>query len=721
MKKSLGIIFLIISIFNPILAVENPLIFGKARFTVIAPELIRMEFATDSQFVDAPSLFAMNRTALSDAHTVTQVGNKYTIKTSRMEVRYVADNKPFSQKNIQITVYNQPKNYEWRIYSRDNKNLGGTLSTLDEIDGEVSTTPGLLSRNGWQLIDDTGKEIFINNWIAERPINHQRDLYFFAYGQDYKAALKALTTISGEIPINRKYVHGVWYCRWWNYTAQDFLDIVQGYKEHDFPLDILVMDMGWHTQKEATTGMGHAGQYGWTGYTWNKNLIPNPKRLIQTLHDDNIYVALNDHPHDGIRKHEAYYSPFMQAMGVDTINSNELLFNAGERKYMDNFFKYALKPSEDLGVDFWWLDWQQDYVIPKVLGYKNLNHLNWLNELYFKHSQEKGQRGLTFSRWAGLGSQRTPIQFSGDCASNWNVLKFEIPFTTSSGNAGCFFWAHDVGGFYGGDRNPELYVRWSQFALTTSSLRIHSVNDENLDRRPWLWGEQAEKALRQIYHLRSELMPYVYSSVYQSHSQSLPLLRGMYIEYPDLEEAYNQSQQYLFGDLLLAAPIVSPGVGETFVASQNVWFPPKAVWYDIFTNEKYEGGQTIEVKKDIYSTPLFVKGGTPLPMQPYTQRAASVPDTIVLRCYPGIVGETGSYELYEDDGISQDYKNGAYRLTKLSYTQQTANKAVINVEKMSGKGYKGEPKNRIYKVVLPMANKETNYILKVFHKSDNQN
>jgi alpha-glucosidase (family GH31 glycosyl hydrolase) len=372
---------------------------------------------------------------------------------------------------------------------------------------------------------------------------------------------------------------------------------------------------------------------------------------------------------------------------------------------MDNFFKYALKPNEDLGVDFWWLDWQQDYVMPRVPGYRNLSYLGWLNELYFKASQSDNKRGLLFSRWAGWGSQRTPIQFSGDCAANWNMLKFEVPFTTTSGNAGCFFWAHDVGGFYG-NRNVELYVRWSQFALTTSSLRIHSVYDENLDRRPWLWGEQAETALRAAYHLRSELMPYVYSSVYQSHKQSLPLLRGMYLEYPDLDEAYQQPQQYLFGDLLLAAPIVSPGTGTHFVASQSVWFPPKAVWYDIFTNEKYDGGQTVSIEKDIYSTPLFVKGGTPLPMQPYTQRASAIPDTIVVRCYPGRVGETGTYELYEDDGISNDYLTGRYVLTKMSYTQQSADKALLTIEKIAGKGYKGEPKNRVYKVVLPVTGKE---------------
>lgn len=287
-KFFLFITFVLFSIRGYGQGTVNPIVLGKVRFTIITPELIRMEYATDSKFLDDPTLFAVNRNARTDSFKITKSGDDYIIRTKRMEVHYKADNLPFSQKNIRIIVYNKTKNYDWRIYSQDDKNLGGTLSTLDEVSGPVKTDDGLLSRNGWHLIDDSGKEILKDNWITERPANHYRDLYFFAYGNDYKAALKSLTQISGEVPMNRKYVHGVWYCRWWDYTSKDFLDIVEGYKKNDFPIDVLAMDMGWHTQKEATTGMGHAGMYGWTGYTWNNKLIPDPKDLLTRLKKDSI-------------------------------------------------------------------------------------------------------------------------------------------------------------------------------------------------------------------------------------------------------------------------------------------------------------------------------------------------------------------------------------------------------------------------------------------------
>ncbi|WP_310391857.1 TIM-barrel domain-containing protein [Hymenobacter sp.] len=679
----------------------NPLVIGRARFTVIAPELIRMEYSADGAFLDDSTLFAVNRSARTDSFEIKRVGNRYDITTRRMQVHFVDTGAPFSPMNLTITVNAQPKNYEWKAFvSQDDKNLGGTVSTLDGVRGAIPTDDGLLSRNGWKVIDDSNQEIVKNGWVAERPVSHLKDLYFFAYGSDYKAALRALTRLSGTVPMTRKYVHGSWYCRWWDYSAEEYRDIVKGYREHDFPLDVMVLDMGWHTQKDATTGMGHANMFGWTGYTWNKQLFPAPAALLGELKKDHLFIALNDHPADGIRHHEDAYPAFMAAMAADTSGKKELLFDAGSKRYMTNFFRYSHVPHERAGVDFWWLDWQQDHLLPHVQGYRTLKHMPWLNYLYYSRSRTDGQRGLMYSRWAGWGSQRMPIQFSGDAISTWEMLKFQVPFTATSGNAGCFFWAHDVGGFRG-ERNPEMYVRWTQFALTTSSLRIHSARGSTLDRRPWLWGKQAEDAMRRIYHLRSQLMPYTYSSVRQCHEQSVPLNRALYLDYPRNEAAYANPQEFLYGDLLLSAPIVSPGKGESLTSSQRVWFPEGDTWYSIFDNSQHEGGQTAEISADINSFPLFVKGGYPLPMQPYRSRMATAPlDTLVVRVYPGQVGKTNTYQLYEDDGVTEEYTRGRYATTELRYTQAKEG-ATLRIEPAAGKGYQNQPPARVYRIEFP--------------------
>jgi len=142
-----------------------------------------------------------------------------------------------------------------------------------------------------------------------------------------------------------------------------------------------------------------------------------------------------------------------------------------------------------------------------------------------------------------------------------------------------------------GGRNEESYTRWVQFGALTAALRSHSTRSPEMDRRPWKYSQQAEDSMRIAFHLRSELFPYIYSSVWESCTESVPLTRPMYIEYPAKEEAYRNPQQYFFGDNLLVAPITSPGEGTNEVAHQTVWWPP-GDWYDWFTGERFTGERT---------------------------------------------------------------------------------------------------------------------------------
>ncbi|MDR1808947.1 MAG: DUF5110 domain-containing protein, partial [Prevotella sp.] len=467
--------------------------------------------------------------------------------------------------------------------------------------------------------------------------------------------------------------------------------------QHDFPLDIIVFDMGWHTQ-DAKVGTGHAGNRGWTGYSWNRELIPDPAALIDEFRKDNVYVVLNEHPHDGLRPHEDAYQSFINDLYPTGKPEGVPIFDAGNKDYMSAFLKHAHGESDSMGVAFWWLDWQQDYVYPVVRG-TTTKHLPWLNELFYDYSQNNNLRGAGFSRWAGWGDHRHPIQFSGDAVGNWETLRFEVELTTSSGNAGCFFWAHDIGGFYKG-KDPELYTRWTQFGLLNSSLRIHSVLDKDLDRRPWLWGEEAERAMRNIYHFRSELMPYIYSSVHQCYTDMLPLNRGMYIEYPDEETAYHVPAQFMFGDLLLGAPVTEAGKGEDKIVEQKVWLPAGNDWYHLFTHKKYAGGNEVTVESPLQYFPLFVKGGYPLPMQPYTPRMASAPLTeLVVRCYSASGDCDNTYSLYEDDGITMDYAKGEFAITRLEY-RQTGGGVAVTIYPAQG-SYAGQPQKRSYRIELP--------------------
>jgi alpha-glucosidase (family GH31 glycosyl hydrolase) len=678
---------------------------GHARFTVISPNCIRMEYAPRHGFVDDPSLLAANRSARWDEVRITQTDALVTLDTCQLCMEYRPDGLPFSTTNLRVTFRNGEDSAEWTPDSKNTGNLGGPVPTLDGWDGPRDLPDGLLSRDGWFLLDDSGQPLLKDGWILQRPggigsqskghkefaVNADLDWYLYAYGSDYKSAFRALAALSGQVPMPRRHILGSWYCRWHPYTAEQFRKIVADYEEHDFPLDILVMDMDWHTQSDARTGFGHAKNLGWTGYTWNKHLLPEPEKLLQDLREDGIFVTLNDHPCDGMREHEEHYSDFIERLPDRT--STNPPFDAGDRRYMDAFFQSAHEPLEYQGVDFWWLDWQQDHIYNAVHGVPGLKHLPWLNHLYYQHSLRGNRRGQAFSRWGGWGDHRNPIQFSGDTISTWEMLAFQIPFTALSGNAGCFFWAHDLGGF-SGDRNPEMFTRWVQFGALSPSLRLHSCGD-HLDRRPWLWGERFETAMRSAYKLRCSLIPYIYTSVRQCHQLTLPLVRPMYLEYPETPQAYENPQQYFFGDSLLAAPITSPRNGTDFVATQKIWFP-EGTWFNLLSHEKFEGDRTVTVQANIDEIPVFAKGGVPIPMQPYTQRMTTTPlSTLIVRCYPGT---SGSATLYEDDGQTQGYLHGAFATTDLAY-QRVAEVVTITIGAARGT-YEGQPNARSYEIEL---------------------
>ncbi len=675
---------------------HNPILVNStARFTVIDPHCVRLEYSPQGIFIDEPSLFAVCRQPDFTDFTCDQSSSKLRIETNAFELVYQPDDKVFHDGNLAITV-KQASSTTWYPGLQQTGNLGGTLQSLDAMTEACDLGEGLLSKDGWYLKDDSSNFLLAEGWLKKRPPEHYADWYFFAYGRDYKAALRSLFKLAGSVPLPRKFVFGSWYSRWWSYTQQEFLDLVDEYNKHDFPLDVIVMDMGWHRQ-DAVDGIGSARNLGWTGWSWNYDLIPDPADLLAKLKKNGIAVTLNVHPHGGVRRHEDVYEAFMSDLGEETEKKRWLPFDAGSREYMEAYFKHTHTPNEDIGVDFWWLDWQQDQFMPHVLGYPGLKHLSWLNFLYHRHTSRNNLRGLSFSRWAGWGDHRHPIHFSGDANSNWNMLAFEVLFTATAGNVGCFFWSHDLGGFYG-ERNPEMYARWVQFGSVSAAMRIHSDFKEALDRRPWKWGEPFESSMRKSFHFRSELMPYIYSSAAQSCRNGIPLNRPMYLDYPDSEDAYDQPQQFMFGDLFIAAPVTSQGRGDAYVAGQKVWLP-QGDWYHFFTHERFDGGKTIELQSAIDSFPLMVKAGFPVPMQPYAPRMTTALEHPIIRCFPGRAGHTGRFELYEDDGSTRDYANGSYRLTLLECTTEV--RSMIFKISVAHDGYKPVRGEREWRIEIP--------------------
>lgn len=670
---------------------------GNARFTVIAPECIRMEYSSTGKFVDAPSYVAVNRKASAKEFKKQLANGGAIIGTKRMTLHYTPDGKPFSSANLSIDIRTPAGAVRWAPGMKNIANLEGTIRTLDQVNARVPLGDGLLSRDGWYLLDDSQGHLLIENWVQARPADSGTDWYFFAYGTDYKSALRALTAISGGVPLPRKYQLGSWYSRYWPYSSSDYRDIVDEYAKNDFPLDVMVLDMDWHKD-------------GWTGWSWNRKLLPDAENLLSWLHNRGLFVTLNLHPADGVKPHEDAYRTFMKDMGVSVAGIPDtslpaLPYDVGSQKYMTTLFDDVHAPLEKNGVDFWWLDWQQ---YPYTRSIPTLENLPWLNESYFRNSEKNGLRGASFSRWGGWGDHRHPIHFSGDADIHFPMLEFEIPFTSTAGNVGCFFWSHDIGGHMDmtrkNPRDDEAYTRWTQFGALSAALRIHSTRNKDMDRRPWLYPKECTEAMRIAFHVRSELFPYIYTSAAQSSRQSVPLVRPMYIDYPGNENAYQNPQEYLFGDNLLAAPVATAGTGPGKVAPQRVWFP-QGLWYQWFSGEKFSSGERSEIVwSDLNEFPLFARGGVPIPLQPYIDRMTTAPlSLLVVRCFPGVDGVKKSSELYEDDGVSNAYKKSERAVTAMSYARHGKEVTVV-IEPAKG-SYNGQLKNRSYRIELPCTEK----------------
>lgn len=652
--------------------------FGNARFTFIEAGILRMECSEIGCFCDWDTLFSKKEYPESEAKVLVSYGNgSITLESDRIKIRYLFDGRTFCRENLFCRLKMGRRSKRWYPGRKDKGNLGGAVSTLDGCDGTWSHPAGVLSTEGWYFHDDSDTGIIWNGKIFPRDKRYVCDWYLFAYGTDLKEGLRMAAKVSGQAVMPRKRAFGSWYSRWYPYSEEEILKIAEEYSENGFPLDIAVIDMDWHHNDwqtppddphRAVTGHGHAGNLGWTGYSWNRRLIPDPKGMIEKLGKTGIAVTLNDHPADGIRPCEDCYEEFAKLMGLE--NGESLPFSPEDPRYMEAFFRCAHRPHDDMGVDFWWLDWQQNYLMDHVPGIPGQPILPWLNRLYFEDSKRGGREGMIYSRYGGLGDQKYPIFFSGDTAALWETLRYEVENTVVSGNSMCFFWAHDIGGFFEPEerRDGELFVRWVQFGAMSAAMKLHSTG-ENLDRRPWTWGEPYSGAMREAFRLRSRLFPFIYSAAVKSCRDSVPFIEPLYLEYPGDREAFCHGGEYLIGGALLVCPVTFPSKEGDGRVTVPVYLP-EGKWFNFFTGEWVEGGRTVDTDCTLETFPLFVKAHSLIPVQPYREHPGSTPFSDLEFRYYLPCGETVrsvEFTLFDEtlDETQNKASNGAESITEV--------------------------------------------------------
>ncbi|MGM9606109.1 MAG: TIM-barrel domain-containing protein [Oscillospiraceae bacterium] len=661
---------------RPMARAENIVSGANYRFTVLSDRIIRMEYSQSGQFVDAATQTVLNRDFPPAEYVVRDEPECLEIATKYLHLIY--DKKKFSSSGLCIQMFYNPylkKQGTWFFGDEamlNTGNLGGTAETLDTAVGDtyylddgddaypwgvpyrkVELGRGLMSKNGFTVIDDS-KSILLreDGWYDPALAGHL-DFYFFCYGRDYLGCLKEFYYMAGKPPLLPRCVLGNWWSRYYSYSDTEYLALMDKFQEEGIPFSMSVLDMGWHlVQIDSKYGKG------WTGYTWNRDLFPHPEKFLCQLHERGKHVALNVHPADGVRAHEERYPQMAQAMGIEPESKQPVAFDVTNETFMKAYFSILHTPLEEDGVDLWWIDWQQGSNALKP----GVDPLWVLNHYHFLDSGKGGKRPLTFSRYAGLGSHRYPIGFSGSTYITWESLDYQPYFTATASNVGYGWWSHDIGGHRNGYRDDELTARWVQYGCFSPIMRLHSSDEVFTGREPWKFCADTERVMRFFLRFRHRLIPYLYTMNARSHFIGEPLVQPMYYKHADNNRAYGVKNEYYFGTELIVNPITSKADPQLCAGKVKTWLPD-GMWFDIFTGMKYAGRKIIDMFRPIDTIPVLGKAGGIVPLQAESEICSRTDNPTELELLV-FTGASGSFSLYEDDGESKKYESGSFAVTR---------------------------------------------------------
>lgn len=664
---------------------------GRARFTVLTDHLVRIEI---DAFDNRPSLAVVHRNLVKPEYKVERHAEGTVIRTKKIELYYKEN------AELIIQAVNAETGHSWKYGDYPTGNLFGTIRTLDTlgptnlncttfIDPDAHCEYGLVSMDGWAVVNDTGTPRLggEDDWWNGTS-SATLDMYLFMHGRDFKGAVSDYAKIGGRVPLPPRYMFGVLWTRWFNYDSTDLKQLVSGFSVRGLPLDMLVIDMNWHIKPW------------WGSYTWDKRIIPDPVGLAGWIHERGVSIGLNIHdcllaehgcPAGTLSADESeFFSAYLAATGHE-ISENLKSIPLDLVNKTSAFAKEDIVVKSFEGVaDMWWVDWQQGDSGPGGLRGGKENPTIWLNKLRYTNRKRWGsrERGSVLSRYGGLGSQRYGTGFSGDVQMlDWENLSYQPFFTATAANVLFSSWSHDV---TGPNRDPELFVRWTQWAAMSGVLRFHergmssgpcafstfpgaSKECANVD----LWanlGHRFSTAIRETTLLRERMLPYIYTAAFETFQNGVPWIRPLYYDFPEEEMSFKRKSQYMFGDLITVAPVVLQSDPWAPTSTEwTIWVPP-GDWYSPNDGALIAGNTTYTRYWDLMEIPYLVKAGSLLPQRYVdpsrgSQQLVGLAMTnftdIVFEVIPG--GSSGEAKIYEDDGKTTDYISGTHGWIRAKY------------------------------------------------------
>jgi alpha-glucosidase len=708
--------------------------------TVLAPDVVRVRMSPTQSFGRDHSYAIANR-QLGDPAASFEVGSeRAVIRTGQLTVTVrhrpfrvafatadgesldeddAARGTAFSEGSVKVWKRLRDDEYVYGLgektgrLNKRGRNLAGTRYTMwnnDTYAYDSGTDPIYVSvpffmvlRNGRShgiFLDNTHRSAFdvgheSYGRLAFGAEDGELD-YYFIYGPEPKRVVQRYTDLTGRMPLPPRWALGYHQSRYSYYPESRVREIARNFRQRRIPADTLWLDIDY--------------QEDFKPFTWDGERFPNPARLVDDLRRQGLRLVTVVDPHPaqqpGSQVYDSglagdhfvknpdgtpYTGPVWPANGKKDPRLSVFpdFSKPAAREWWGSMFKMFT----DIGVAGIWNDMTEPAVfrdpwhtMPLEVRHDNEGQPSDHREIHNVYGLltsrataeglarlRPNERPFVLTRATFASGQRWAAIWSGDATGDWSTMRDSIPMFAGLGLSGMPFVGADVGGFTGAP-TPELFTRWLQLGVFYPFLRVH-VESASGNLEPWSHGPESEALNRRAIERRYELLPHIYNVMHEASETGLPAIRALMLEYPEDPRTYERDDQFLFGRDLLVAPAQRAGQ-----RSRDVYLP-KGDWFELASGKRHDGGGSRRVPLTLEDIPVFVRGGAFLFRQPVVQHTGEmIGQPLLVSVYPAARSEAS---LYEDDGISMDYRRGVFARRQFVQRREQ-DRCVIELKKIEG-------------------------------------
>ena len=616
---------------------ENIVMGKKYRFTLLTERLIRLEYNPNGVFEDRPTGKVMYRKFPKVEYKKDESDMLLQIMTPYFTLDYVkeknfAGGKFTPSSNLRITL-NQTDRI-WYYKHPEARNFGGITYSLDNFSGNLKFEKGLYSTDGFAQIDDSNSLVIdeAGNFVERQ--DKGIDIYVFMYKKDFGLCLQDYYTLTGYPMLLPRYAFGTWWYKNEKYNINNLDLLLNKFIESGTPLSSIVFGNNWHLDKEP--------------FSFDNDINDNYLRQLQNKY--NVKFGL---PLDPSKKIMVGTNSYQSLTNSISNLKGDYSFLPLNKDNINIYSKLGIQPLVNGGMDSFVIDYN---------NIKEKNSIALLNHYcYVLGSLSTNKRMVVFSRNHNIAVHRNTVIFTGRTKVNWNTLEVLPRYNSTASNNGISYIAHAIGGYYGGIENFELYIRYLQLGVFSPILMLASDTSKYYKREPWRWNESENTIIKKYLRLRNSLIPYLYTESYIYHKSGSPIIQPLYYKYPKIYDEPLYKNQYFFGSRMLVCPITKK---KNTIMNRVVqrMFIPEGIWYELESGKKYVGNKYYMSFYKDEDYPVFCKEGSIIPMSLDNNTNLPVNMEVVI-----VPGSDGEYQLYEDDGISNNFKNNSYAISEFNF------------------------------------------------------